>query len=283
MPEKSPRLWCYSPSGGALIWKIMFLEPDLVVCENRLPEVNKTFFSCLSLPSGSEILKSFSLNDGGHEMAGEGWMTGLETTRNNLFYIHGYQAGSPEHAGIWAIDPVKAAAVWTRPDAAFVANLEEGMLVYAAGSFAGLPERNYMLLACMTGKVLEVIGENTQRVNALRSRSLSDEKLQKVVLPLLSGTHMPDVKNRDTATPERSGAGFYEYIAHAGLIVTVTHKAGEGGKGFDAVIRVLRNGVTVYEDMLARSTGVPCMNYFLLRGVTLYYIRNMNELISVSL
>ena len=253
----------------------MFLEPDLVVCENRLQETNKTFFTCLTLQSGKEVLKDFTLEESVGKPVPEYYMTGLETARGNLFYIHGYQDNSPEHAGIWAIDPIKASVVWARPGAAFVANLEAGMLVYSAGSFAGFPERNYMLLDCITGEVIDTIGEDAQRANALRRESLSDEKIQKV---LLSGVPEPGC-----SIPELSGDGFSEYIEHDGRLVTVIHAPGKGGEGFDATIRGYRKGSMVYEDILAVATAVPCVNYFLLRGVTLYYIRNMNELISVRL
>lgn len=275
MSEKPARLWRYCPRNGALLWKIMFLEPDLIVCENRLKETNKTFFTCLLLQSGKEVLKDFTLEERVGESGPEYCMTGLETTRGNLFYVHGYQDNSPEHAGIWAVDPIKASVVWARPGAAFVANLEAGMLVYSAGSFAGFPERSYMLLDCMTGEVIDTIGEDTQRANALRRESLSDEEIQKVLLP--------GVPEPGCSIPGLSGDGFGEYIEHDGGLVTVIHTPGKGGEGFDATIRGYCKGSMVYEDILAAGTAVPCVNYFLLRGVTLYYIRNMNELISVRL
>ena len=275
MAEKFTRMWRYLPRCDAFVWKIMFLERDLVVCENRLREVNKTFFTCLALHSGKEILRDFMLEENVDDAMQEGRMTGLETTRGNLFYIHGYQSGSPEHAGIWAVDPVKAAVAWARPEAAFVANLETGMLVYSAGSFAGFPERDYMLLDCMTGEVMERIGEDSQRANTLRQSSLSDEELQKVMLPRMA--------EPGSSIPELSGDGFSEYIEYGGLLITVSHTFGKRGKGFDANIKVFQGGIPVYEDKLADDSVAPCLNYFLLRGVTLYYIRNMNELISVCL
>ncbi|UZJ37066.1 DUF4905 domain-containing protein [Prosthecochloris sp. SCSIO W1103] len=275
MPEQSVPLWRYLPSGNARLWRIMFLEPDLLVCENRLQEVGKTSFTCLSLASGKEILKDFSLSDHVQGMIGESCMTGLETARGNLFYIHGYQDNSPEHKGIWAVDPRKADVVWARPEAAFVANLEDGMLVYAAGSFAGFPERSYFLLDFKSGEVLETIGDDAAKANKMRMGALSDEALQKVELPVMQN-------------PGGTGAGslvegFYESIEHDRLLVTVTHSPAEDGKTFDATIEAFRDSIKVYEDTLASRTTVPSVNYFLLRGVILYYIRGMNELISVRL
>jgi len=275
MTEKAGRLWRFTPENGALLWKIMFLEPDLVVCENRFTGKKAASFSCLSLPSGKEVLRDFTLDAGDHATNSENRMTGLETARGNLFYIHGYQSDSPEHAGLWAIDPLKACVTWARPDVAFVAHLEEGMLGYSAGSFAGFPERNYMLLDAMTGEVIEVIGQDAHRANALRADAKDDAEMQHVLLPRFG-----EEEQMETG---RSGSIVREYIEHQGFLVAVSHEKSESKQSFDACIRAFYDGKLLYQDTLAEGTAAPCMNYFLLRGVTLYYISNMNELISVQL
>ena len=275
IPDKYALQWRYVSPHNAQPWKIMFLESGLLVCENRLRETGKTFFTCLELGAGKEILKDFSLDDRIRGMMGGNSMTGLETTRGTLFYIHGYQGNSPEHSGLWAVDPLEAEVIWARPEAVFVANLRGGMLVYAAGSFAGFPERSYFLLDTESGEVLDTIGEDAARANSLRRESLSDEELQQVVLP--------EIMSPDRLAPGLSGEGFSEYIEQQGLLITVIHMPTKDSKGFDATIRVYHNDTKVYEDVLARGTAVPCVNYFLLRDVTLYYIRNMNELIAVHL
>lgn len=273
MPYNYVPQWRYCPPRNALPWKIMFLEPDLLVSENRQRETGRTFFSCLSLGSGREVQGEFDLDISVQGVTGQSSMAGLETTRGNLFYVHGYEDNSPEHRGIWAVDPLRNVIVWARPEAAFVANLQEGMLVYASGSFAGFPERSYYLLDAQNGEVLESIGQNALKANSMRRESLSDEDMQQVILPELAG--------HDRMLPGLSGEDFSEYIEHEGLRITVIHSAGENGEGFDSAITAFRDGVTIYRDNLARSAALPCVNYFLLRNVTLYYIKNMNELISV--
>ena len=273
MPYNYVSQWRYCPSGSALPWKIMFIEPDLLVCENRHRNSGKTFFACLLRGSGKEILRDFSLGRHVQNVAGKDWMTGLETVRGDLFYVHGYEDNSPEHRGIWAVDPLKGEIIWARPEAAFVANLQGGMLVYAAGSFAGFPERNYYLLDAQSGEVLETIGEDALKANSMRRESLSDEELQKVILP--------EVADHGRLVTGLSDEDFAEYIEHDGLLITVIHSSGKSGEGFDATISAYRNGTKIYQDSLARSAAVPCVNYFLLHNVTLYYIKDMYELISV--
>lgn len=266
--------WRYCPPQNALPWKIMFLEPDLLVSENRQRKTGRTFFSCLSLGSGREVQKEFDL---GASLEGfteqEGSMAGLETTRGSLFYVHGYEQNSPEHRGIWAVNPLRNMIAWARPEASFVAHLQDGMLVYASRSFAGFPERSYYLLDAQNGEVLEAIGADALKANSMRRESLSDEDIQQVILPESAG--------HDLMLPGLSGKEFSEYIEHEGLRITVIHSAGKSGGGFDSTITVFRDGATIYRDSLAKNAALPCVNYFLLRNVTLYYIKDMNELISV--
>ncbi len=266
--------WRYCPPRNALPWKIMFLEPDLLVSENREQETGRTFFSCLSLESGREVQKEFDLGASLEGFTGqEGFMAGLETARGGLFYVHGYEQNSPEHRGIWAVNPLRNVIAWARPEASFVAHLQDGMLVYASGSFAGFPERSYYILDAERGEVLDAIGRDSRISNSMRRESLSDEDLQQVILP--------DVTAHDPMLPVVPGESFSESIEHDGLHITVVHTAGKNGEGFDATITVFRGGIKIYQDSLAKNTTVPCVNYFLLRNVTLYYIRDMNELISV--
>lgn len=272
-PDTYRPAWCYTPANDGVVWRIMFAEPDMVVCENRVRDSGRPFYSCLLRSSGKEVLSNYVPGEREDDMSGLWHMTGLETTRETLFYIHGYEEGSPEHKGILAVDPMKAAAAWIRPEASFVANLPDGMLVYASGSFAGFPEKSYYLLDRTSGEVIDAVGQDPQKVNLLRARALSDEALQGVVLPSLTGSGNMMLQEQ----PEELA----EYIEYDGWYATVKHASAGEGKGYDATFRLYRNGLEVYTDIMAMGTSVPCMNYFLLQGVTLYYIRNRTELVAL--
>ncbi len=274
-PDIYQPAWRYTPANDGLVWRIMFAEPDIVVCENRVRDTGRSFYSCLSGVNGKEVLCSYVPGEHEDGLAGLWYMTGLETTRDKLFYVHGYEKGSPEHKGVLAVDPLRAAKAWIRPEASFVANLPDGMLVYASGSFAGFPEKSYYLLDGTCGEVIDVVGRDPQKVNRLRSQVLSDETLQGVVLP----SSAEPGKMMQGQRPEELA----EYIEHDGRLAVVTHGAAKKGKGYDAVFRLYRNGRKIYQDIMALGTTVPCMNYFLLQGVTLYYIRNMTELVALRL
>ncbi|ASQ91052.1 hypothetical protein CHL67_09080 [Prosthecochloris sp. GSB1] len=248
----------------------MFTGSGLVVCEKRIPGTADTAYACYREEDGGTVLDHFTLETFAPGKAEGFGMTGLETVDGKLFYIHAFQPDSPEHLGLWAIDPLREALAWARPDCAFVAHVEEGMLVYRAGSFAGFPERYYLLLDPSCGGVVSEPGQDTSRVARLRAGAFCEEARQGVLLP----------------SPDGGGASrpgeMREHIRRGELLVTVDHVPVRREKGFEARIRVRRNGVAVYEDVLSRNTPVPCVNYFLLHGVRLYYIRNMTELVSVG-
>lgn len=270
MSKRSQDVWTRPAGGDALIWKIMFTGSGLVVCENRIPGARDTSYTCCREEDGATVLDRFSPRTVVEGEAPTPGMTGLETVGEKLFYIHAYQPDSPEHRGLWAIDPLRGGLAWARADCAFTAHVAEGMLVYRAGSFAGFPERHYLLLDPSSGGIQDEPGRDTNRVAQLRSKALCEETRQDVLLPRADGGSAP-----------RPGE-LREYIRKGELLLTVDHASAGPETGFDARIRVRRRGVTVYEDTLACNTPAPCVNYFLLRGVRLYYIRNMNELVSVG-
>ncbi len=263
--------WAYSSGSDVVLWKMMFLEPGLIVCENRLRESSRTFFACLSERSGQEILTDFSLDEDGDGSR----MTGLETTQDNLFYLHGYYDNSPEHLGLWAVDPCKAEVLWARRRVTCVGNLASSMLAYTLDSFAGFPKRNFMLLDYRSGEVLDELQDDAQKINTLRQQVLSDETLQHVFLPRMAESPV--------SLPGETGEGPREYIEHGDVTIIVRHEQAKKGKGWNAVLSVWNQGSKWYEDELAAGTAFPCVNYFLLRGVTLYYVKNMNQLISLRL
>ncbi len=266
MSRRAPDIWFRSAPGGAVVWKIMFTGSGLVVTENRRQGERLATFSCFDGGTGEEVLGDFLP---GEATPGDDFgMTGLETVGETLFYVHAYRPDSPEHIGLWALDPSSAAVVWARADTAFVAHVPGGMLVYRPRSFAGFPERYYMILDELTGEVIDEPGSDVRRVEALRARTVAEEERQNVILPETV---------RDEAAPS---GNLRESIRKGELLVTVEHRPASGGNGFDAVLEARRGGALFHSDRLASGSDFPCMNYFLLHGVRVYYIRNMTELVS---
>jgi hypothetical protein len=251
-----------------MVWQLMFPEGGIVAGLKRYPAVRTASLFCLDAATGREIRDGFVLGGGELDMpVGEGWMIGLETTHGNLIYCHSFQQGSPEHQGIWAIDLAAGSVVWSRPEAVFAANLGTALLVYRTRLFAGFPEREYWLIDPLNGEVLEALGVGHERPNQLRMSAESEESRQGIVLP----------------EPRMSDAGPVEFIGSGQVQAEGLHVPADQPGMWSSMVRVELAGERVYEGVMASASPSPRFNNFLIKGSTLYYIKENEELIGVVL
>ncbi|HHE31871.1 MAG TPA: hypothetical protein ENL07_04410 [Chlorobaculum parvum] len=264
--------WSWHGGKGAMIWQLMFADGGLLLGLKRFPEQRRASLFCLSSETGQVFCDDFVLAGGGDssEPVGDGWMIGLETTHRNLLFCHGFQSGSPEHQGIWAVDLSIGTLVWSRPDFAFAANLGETFLAYKSRVFAGFPERDYYLIDPFTGREVEHIGTDPERFNQLRNEAIGEEDRQGVMLP--------------SAGMDESG--HVETIELAGSSVTATHRlACDGGteSAWSSVLAFNAGERLLYKDAMGKAEAVPLFNNFLVKDQRLYYIKEREVLVSIDL
>lgn len=262
--------WHWHGGSGAVIWQLMFADAGLVMGLKRFPEQRKASLFCLASESGRVVCDDFVLTGGGeaNTPVGEGWMIGLETTSGNLLYCHGFQPGSPEHQGLWAVDLAAGRVAWSRPDLSYAANLGDAFLAYKSRVFAGFPERDYYLIDPRTGRETEHIGTEPERFNALRDRAAGEEQRQGVLLP-------------DAGMDE---SGHVETIECGAFTIKALHRlAGAGGteSSWRSVLAVSAGNRLLFEDTMGQAGAVPLFNNFLVKDRRLYYIKEREVLKSV--
>jgi hypothetical protein len=247
----------------------MFPEEGLVAGLKRFPEARKASLFCLDATTGHAVTDDFVLMiaEGSDSPVGDGWMFGLETTHGGLLYCHAFQPGSPEHQGIWALDLSGRRVAWSRPEAVFAANLGTSLLVYRTRLFAGFPEREYWLVDPMTGEVLEALGTGHERPNLLRMSAVDEETRQGIILP--------EVRPSD--------AGPVEFIEAGPVRVEGLHVSSLLPGEWRSAVRVRIGGQLVFEGSMSSASPGPLLNNFLIRGSTLYYIKENEELTGVLL
>lgn len=261
--------WTWHGGEGAMIWQLMFTENDgLVTGLKRFPEEHRASLFCLAPESGEVLRDDFVLTDGEHdEPVGDGWMIGLETTHGHLLLCHAFQQGSPEHQGIWAVDPAAGVLAWSRPDLSYVGNLGDTFLVYKSRVFAGFPERDFWLIDPLNGREVEHIGTEPEHFNSLRNAAISEEERQGVLLPVA------DVDE----------SGHLETIKYGSSTITVTHRMSAGAgtdSAWRSVLVITVGGRALYEDAMGNADAAPLFNSTLVWGKRLYYIKKREVLVS---
>ncbi|TNJ37201.1 hypothetical protein [Prosthecochloris vibrioformis] len=251
---------------GSVIWKIMFIGQDMLVGEERSLSDGRVSFFVISTGEARSLLKGYVPGEWeGSDLS----LAGLESTSDTLFYLHAHHAEGPEHRGIWAIDPLQGGKVaWKQPGMSFVANLGSSLLGYTRSSFAGFPERQYHLLDASNGMLLKSFSsEEEVLVQSLRSKAPAEEQRQGVQLPELTGSE--------------GGQGGVERLQHDGVTVSVTHSVTAGHR-FSADLELECGDGRRHVGRIASDVSSPYLNYFLLKGVSVYYIKERKELIGVN-
>lgn len=275
--------WSYSAGPGALIWQFMFTGRGDLVGQKRFPASRQAFFFSLDTESGRAFLDNYLLTDSENPVAeAEAWFTGFETTSRDLVYCHLYQQHSPEHQGIWVFDPRSGDVVWSRRDLVFAANLEHEFLAYRLSSFAGFPERHFMLVDPMSGKELRHLGTESLSVNEIRAQLVPEEERQQVILP----EFVSDGMVAEHLALQRAGVSDRvrcECLVLGEHTVAALHEEGDRPGLWNSRIMVWRDDRLVYTDLMEEGVDKPGLNNYLIRGVRLYYIKNKEQLLCVVL
>lgn len=263
------RAWSWHAGQGSVIWQLMFPGSGLIAGLKRNPAARSASLFCVEASTGRTICDAFvpPVRPGEPMAVGDGWMIGLETVWGGLLYCHAFQQGSPEHQGIWAIDPVAGKVLWGRPEAVFAANLDSSFLVYRTRMFAGFPEREYWLVDPLTGEVMESLGTGFDRPNLLRMSAETEEARQGIVL--------------SEARPAADGP--VEYIESGRYTIEARHRPSNRPGAWESSISVRSGAASMFAGIMAAAMPSPLFNNFLVQGGLLLYIRENDELVGVEL
>ncbi len=274
--------WRYHAGHGALVWQLMFTQGGTLVGQKRFAGSRKALFFCIDTAIGKVYCDDYLFED--HlppPSLPEGWFTVLETTLGDLVYCSACQPDSPEHQGIWAVDFRGRGVVWSRPDLVFIANLEEELLACRLSSFAGFPERHFLLIDPVTGADTRLFGLDTLEVNALRSEVVQEEVRQQVSLP----EFVTEGMGPERMALQRVGIGAAtrcECIVQGTMTVAVLHEQSRLTGLWDSSLKVWRSDRLVYAETLEEGAEKPALNNFLLRNDALYYLKGREELVCVA-
>ena len=276
-------LWRYDGGRGSLIWQLMFTSTGEVVGQKRFSATRQSLLFCLDAASGELFTDDYLLMDPLHSVPlAEGWFTGLETTVHHLVYCYTYQPQSPEHQGIWAVDLKNGRLEWSRPDLVFAANLGHEFLAYRSSSFGGFPERHFLLMDPLTGKVIRPPGIDSLEVNTLKEAVVPEEDRQQVMLPdfLTDGMVEARIALQRAGIPENAHC---ESLLYGRFTVAALHEpVGQGG-AWRSFIKVWQEDHLLYADCMEEGALKPSLNNFLIQGGRLYYIKKKEELLCIAL
>lgn len=275
------RRWMYSAGENSAVWQLMFTGNGRITGQKRNRKERRSLFFSIDELSGQVLFDDYLLLDQATQQAiGESWFTGMETVSEQFVFLHAWQQNSPEHIGLWAIDPNTGSVEWARRDVVFCGMLDEGLLVYIPSVFAGFPERSYLIIDPLTGIELRRPDNDTGAINALRSAMRPETFRQNIILPdtVVEGSaEYGLIREREPYV-----SAHCECIVSGPLVAAAFHEFDERSGLWRSLLRIWWDMDICYEDILAERSERPAVSSFLLRTGVLYYIRNETELIALD-
>ncbi len=208
----------YKP--GKQIWRIHITEDDKIIFEKMDTEDKQVYFDCFDLANGQEVFSDLQLE--------EKYWVGIEKIHNGVILFHKFaKPDMPGHKEIIAFDIEKQKVVWKNEEYAFLFLYEDKVYGFKE-QFEG---RKYVALDLKTGKLLEDLGNDSQKINDLYDKARAEEDFSDYKFPKTT-PHQHEKIN--TKLEElKSGLAFVgdvEYNIHQGAILASYHtKDSENG------------------------------------------------------
>uniref|UniRef100_Q3APR3 DUF4905 domain-containing protein n=1 Tax=Chlorobium chlorochromatii (strain CaD3) TaxID=340177 RepID=Q3APR3_CHLCH len=285
MSKQLALCWRYHAGNNALIWQIMFTESGLLVGQKRLVAEKKALFFALNETSGEVAVDDFVLMEHGEDStipAGEGWFTGIVTTRHALTYCYATAPESPEHLGMWAIDFREGKVVWSKAGASFVAHSKNAILAVATTFFAGFPERHFVLLEPTTGNE-QPATLTIEQVNAIRAAAEPEEVRQGVMMPDLANELLLAAFPIITEHVGNKQLLCCELLTHGNWLIATLHYPSATPNCCDSYLAMWQGDTLRYHDYMEQAATRPLLNSVIVHNKHLFYIKAKNELCCLCL
>jgi hypothetical protein len=275
--------WRFDAGRGALVWQMMFTDTGDLIGQKRCSSKRKALFFGIEPLTGRVFCDDYLLMDHVQSSpAGEGWFTGIETTRGALAYCYACQQYSPEHQGVWAVDFRAGQVVWSRSDIGFIANLGDEFLVCQTSLFGGFPERQFLFVDPFTGAAISKAALDSTQVHAAREDVVPEDVRQGIILHefVMDGNAAERLSLGRFDVSETSR---FESLVYGSLMIIALHEQSVLSGIWRSSLKVWRMDHLVYDDCMEEGVDRPCLNNFLIQSDNLYYVREKEELVCVAL
>ena len=255
------------------IWRIIPTDHGKLVIEERETEKKLAYFHCLELESGKKILSNFQPED-------NLWV-GIEVVKGDTIFFHKFaKPDMPKHRGIFAFDIMKKEFIWQNPELIFLFILDEKLYTYKE-KFEG---RSYCSINPVNGEIIEEIGDDYERINNLRSKSMLAERN--------GGYLFPEVFETDSLADDRVNSfvktfrndftvsGKVEYVIKDQLLMLSFHEANSRGSLnnlFKAVDLSTRK--YILEEVINRETSLFLTDSFFVKDNFLFLLFGKTRLV----
>jgi len=154
------------------IWRILISNSDKLVLETRDLKTKEVFFNCYYLENGKNIFCDLQLDE-------KCWI-GIEEIYKDIIFFHYFpKPDMPHHKGIVAFDIASQNVLWTNNEFSFL--FVNGDQVY--GFKQGFEERYFSTLNYLNGELIEELGADHKKINALQNSAANEKDWSSYIYP----------------------------------------------------------------------------------------------------
>jgi hypothetical protein len=256
----------YSYSRNRQIWRLVPNDTNKLIIEERDTSTREVFFNCVDIDSGKKIFYDFQLD--------EKFWTGIETVHKDIIIFHKYASHDmPDHDGMIAYDINSEKILWHTDDYVFLFVHEDKIYCYQ-NKFEG---RDFFILDCLTGSLIESLGDDSKQINSLRENSFNQAATGSYLFPEIfypSTIDNPDlVKYFEQYTTENKIAGRIEFIETEDLLLFNSHHVlpDKSLKNVFTAIEISSKKV-IFEEILNQQTGTFIPDCFFIKDMLLFLL-----------
>ncbi|MGE5429913.1 MAG: DUF4905 domain-containing protein [Syntrophomonadaceae bacterium] len=266
----------YSFTNNRQLWRILLSESNKLIVEDRDTSEKQAFFNCLEASTGEEIFRNFQLE--------EKFWVGIEVIYKDIIYFHKYaKPDMPGHKEIIAFDIMKQKILWHLDNLSFQFIHDDKVYAFRQ-KFEGW---DFFSLDYRTGEIIEELGNDAEKVNAIRDSIDEMEKYRGYLFPeTFHEDKTEDIEIKQIIKQiieDREVAGNVEYIRYGRLLLFSFYaRVFETSLVNRFLCADLVSGKIIFEDVLNANANAFVPDSFFMKGNLVFLLKEKKELIVCS-
>lgn len=258
----------YNP--GKQIWRILITDDDRVIFEKIDTEDKQIYFDCIDLETKENVFTDLQLD--------EKFWIGIEKIYKGIIIFHKFaKPDMPGHKEIIAFDIEKNEVSWRNEEYSFLFLYEDKVYAFKE-LFEG---RKFVTLDLKTGKLIEELGDDADKINLLYDKARMQEDYSKYTFPKTTPHKYEKINSKlDEMKSELAIVGDVEYNVHYGAFLASYHiKESDNGminkfSAFDVV-----TGEELFNEILASNIDSFMMDSFFVYKNYLFLLKDKKEVV----
>ncbi len=253
------------------VWRIKITDTDKIFIETRDTEKMKAYYHTFELSTGKRIFSGYQMD--------EPFWLGIEAIKGDIVFFHRYaKPDMPGHRGVFAFDINTQKILWEDNDYAFLFIKEDLIYVYKEG-FEG---RYFYTLNIKSGDIVEELGQDSNKINALRDEAESSVDYSNYDFPEsyypLGFENIDNIISKETEGIEIASS--VDYVHQNDLFIFNYHQVVSRTelinklKAFD-----LSNGKEIFSEVLNQSANAYAPDSFFLYKNLAIMIKEKKEVL----